>query len=377
MLNLAPTDDQELLRETTRRFLEETSGLTEVRRLADEPAGFDDSWWVRGAELGWLSLMIPDEFGGAASLGAGAVELAMLAEEMGRLISPGPFLTCNVVAAAVAGSGSKKQREALLPDLAAGNVVATWCPPAGGSRMGVQARATDGGFILTGVATPVEVGAQAQWLLVSCEGPTGASQFLIPASTAGIEIIALEGLDLVRRFAQCRFDDVGVDRDQMLGESGGAAADIEMQLQLALVLQCAETVGAAARVLEFTIEWAFDRYSFGRPLASYQALKHRYADMTLWSESSQAAIHAAAVAVADGAPEAAQLVRVAKSYVADRSLELIQDCVQLHGGMGVTWEHDIHLYLRRATVNRNVYGAPRDHRIELARLLVAAREAAT
>ena len=125
------------------------------------------------------------------------------------------------------------------------------------------------------------------------------------------------------------------------------------------------------RVLEFTIEWAFDRYTFGRPLASYQALKHRFANMKLWSESIQATTQAAAIAVAQQADDARQLVRVAKSYVGDRALELIQDCVQLHGGMGVTWEHDLHLYLRRATVNRNLYGTPREHRMALASGLLA------
>ncbi len=134
------------------------------------------------------------------------------------------------------------------------------------------------------------------------------------------------------------------------------------QLQAAVALQCAELTGVAGRVLEFTVEWAFDRSSFGRPLASYQALKHRFADMRLWLEASQAVAGAAAGAAA-GWPEAAELTSVAKAYIGERATDIIQDCVQLHGGIGVTWEHDIHLYLRRATVDRALWGTPSEHRV--------------
>lgn len=371
MLNLAPTEEVELLRDTSQRFLSDTCDLSVVRELADDPNGFSPDWWCQGAQLGWTSLLVPDEYGGGASSGAGAVELATIAEQFGRLVSPGPFLPCNVVALALAVAGSGEQRSAVLGGLGAGEVVATWCPPMFGSGTAVRVAQRDGALVLSGTSPVVETGAQAQWLLVSCDGTPGPSQFLLSASTPGVEVVALDGLDLVRRFAEVRFHDVEVGFEQLVGDFGCAAAAIEAQIQLALVLQCAETAGVADRVLEFTIEWAFDRYTFGRPLASYQALKHRFADMKLWSESIQATTQAAATAVAQRAADANQLVRVAKSYVGDRALELIQDCVQLHGGMGVTWEHDIHLYLRRATVNRNLYGTPREHRTALAALLLA------
>ena len=375
MLNLAATEDLDLLRETTARFLAQTCDLAVVRELADDPGGFSPEWWHQGAQLGWTSLLIPDEYGGASAGGAGAVELATLAEQLGRMVSPGPFLPCNVVASALATAGSDEQRSAVLGGLAGGDLVATWCPPMLGTGLAVSVAQRDGGFVLSGTSPVVEAAAQARWLLVSCDGTEGPSQFLLSASTPGVEMVALDGLDLVRRFAEVRFHDVEVGQESLLGEVGRAAAAIESQLQLALVLQCAETAGIVDRVLEFTIEWAFDRYTFGRPLASYQALKHRFADMKLWSESIQATTQAAAIAVAQQADDAHQLVRVAKSYVGDRALELIQDCAQLHGGMGVTWEHDLHLYLRRATVNRNLYGTPREHRMALAADLVAAAEA--
>lgn len=371
MLNLAPTDDVELLRETTARFLADTCDLSVVRELADNPDGFSADWWRQGAQLGWTSLLVPDEFGGSAASGAGVAELATIAEQLGRLVAPGPFLGCNVVAAAVAAAGSDEQRLAVLDGLGAGEVVATWCPPVFGAGPAISVVSRDGGLVLSGTCPVAEAAAQAQWLLVSCDGAARPSQFLIAAGTPGVEIVPLEGLDLVRRFAEVRFHDVGVGPNQLLGGFNQGADAIESQIQLALVLQCAETAGIAERVLEFTIEWAFHRYTFGRPLASYQALKHRFADMKLWSESMQATTQAAATAVANGASDADHLARVAKSYVGDRALELIQDCVQLHGGMGVTWEHDLHLYLRRATVNRNLYGTPREHRMALAAGLLA------
>ncbi|MEV0478975.1 acyl-CoA dehydrogenase family protein [Streptomyces prunicolor] len=150
---------------------------------------------------------------------------------------------------------------------------------------------------------------------------------------------------------------------------GRAEPLVERQLQVAIVLQSAETCGALERVFEFTTQWAFDRYSFGRPLASYQALKHRFADMKTWIEACHATTGAAARAVQDGAEDAAELVSVAKSYVGSRSTQILQDCVQMHGGIGVTWEHDLHLYLRRATVNRALYGTPEDHRLRIADII--------
>jgi alkylation response protein AidB-like acyl-CoA dehydrogenase len=218
------------------------------------------------------------------------------------------------------------------------------------------------------VKTAVEAGGQADFLLVTATTGTDLTQFLIPADLPGVTITAQSSLDLARRFAEVRFDNVGVDASAVVGTVGGAQADVERQCIVATMLQCAETTGAVARVFEFTVEYAFDRHSFGRPLASYQALKHRFADMKLWLEASHATADGAGLAVAIDV-DAARTVSVAKAYIGDKSVDIIQDCVQLHGGIGVTWEHDIHLYLRRATVNRGLFGTPNDHRERLAALV--------
>lgn len=376
--------EQSFFQETTRRFLEGQAPLTKVRELAGDPAGFDRGWWRRGAELGWTGFLVPEGHGGGTLSGGGLADLAIVAEEFGRMVSPGPLHPTNVVAAALAASGTPEQQAEVLPGIVSGDVVATWCldePGRGWRPSDVQlmARPNGDGFVLAGTKAMVEAAGEADWFLVGARldgSGDGLVQFLVPRDAPGLTVIPMNGLDLVRRFGQVGFDDVAVASTALVG-AGDATADIERQLQIAAVLECAQMAGAADRVLEFTAEYALDRYSFGRQLASYQALKHRFADMKLWLEASHAAVEGAARAI-DGAARgpsgsngtdaahAARLASAAKVYVGDRVPELVQDCVQMHGGIGVTWEHDIHLYLRRVTLGRGLYGTPDEHRELLA-----------
>jgi len=215
----------------------------------------------------------------------------------------------------------------------------------------------------------VEAAAQSSHLLVTARTEGGLSQFIVPADLPGISVTELKSIDLVRRFGDVRFDDVEVGAAAVVGRLGAAEADVEYQLQLALSLQCAEMVGAVDRVFSFTVQEAFNRYSFGRQLASYQALKHRFADMRLWLEACHATATAAIRATQARADNAKELTSVAKAYIGDHGPEIIQDCIQLHGGIGVTWEHDLHLYLRRVTLDRELNGAPAEHRERIAALI--------
>jgi alkylation response protein AidB-like acyl-CoA dehydrogenase len=383
-LDLTLNPDQSFFQETTRRFLEREAPLTRVRELADDPAGFDRGWWRRGSELGWTALLVPGEHGGGTLSGGGLADLAIVAEEFGRLVSPGPLHPTNIVAAAVAGSGSAEQRAEVLPGIVSGDLVATWCfkEPGRGWRPGdvrLAARPSGDGFVLSGTKSMVEAAAEADWFLVSArsDGDGDAmAQFLVPHDAPGVTVTPMGGLDLVRRFGRVRLDDVAVPGTARMGD-GDATVDVERQLQIGATLECAQMAGAADRVLELTAAYALDRYSFGRQLASYQALKHRFADMKLWLEATHATVAGAAAAVdaaggangssPDGHPGGAgRLVSAAKAYVGDRVPELVQDCVQMHGGIGLTWEHDIHLYLRRVTLGRVLYGTPDDHRERLA-----------
>ncbi|HEX3898841.1 MAG TPA: acyl-CoA dehydrogenase family protein [Mycobacteriales bacterium] len=370
-MDLELTADQELLRDTTRRFLQASMPLSAVRSLADDPSGFDRGWWKKGAELGWTSLLVPEARGGGSVSGEGLRDLALVAEEMGAMVSPGPLIPTNVVAQTLAIDGAGDLADRVLSGLLAGELVASWCvaepgPPIDPDRVELRAERDGDDFVLDGVKRPVEAASEADWLLATASGPGGPSQFLVPTSSPGLQVVPLRGLDLVRRNAEVRFNGVRVSQSAVVGAPGGASAAFERQLQTALVLQCAEIVGATERVFELTVQYAFDRLSFGRPLASYQALKHRFADLKLWVESAQAITVDATRAVQANAADASSVARIAKAYVGERCPELIQDCIQLHGGIGVTWEHDLHLYLRRVVLHRQTYGDPAEQRDRVA-----------
>jgi len=373
LLDLTP--DQALFRDATVRFLGDQAPPGELRRLRDDPAGFRGEYWRRGAELGWTSLLVPEPLGGGSLSGRPVVDACVLSYEFGRHAAPGPLVAANAVAAAL-GAADADAHGPLLADVMGGTAIATWAygEPSPGDRLGdvaLSVRVDGPDVVLDGVKRPVESGAHSTSLLVTGRTGAGLTQVVVPTSAAGVSIEPLHTVDLTRRFATVRFDDVRLPRDAVVGEVGDADAQVEQQLWIALAMANAEAVGAMQAAFDMTVAWAFDRYSFGRPLASYQALKHRFADMKTWLEACHATAAGAADAVQAGSPDAARLASVAAAYIGDRSTAMIQDCVQLHGGIGVTWEHDIHLYLRRATVNRATYGTPRQHRERLAALLPA------
>jgi alkylation response protein AidB-like acyl-CoA dehydrogenase len=361
-VELQRTDDQEFLLDTTRRFLDATAPIPAVRALEDDPAGFSPAWWRQAAELGWTSLLVPEALGGGSLSEHGLLDLVLVAEELGRHVAPGPLAPVNVVAEAVARAGTAEQQEAVLPSLLDGSAVAAWC-----GHVPVQATADGEGWVLSGPVPAVEAGAQADHLLVPATSGSDVLQLLVPVTTPGVTVTPLAGLDLVRRHAAVSFDGARLPRDAVVG----GPEEAERSLQLACVLQCAETCGVIDVVFAMTVEYLGDRYSFGRPLSSYQALKHRLADDKVVLEACHAAATAAARAVATSSVQAAELVSVAAHWIGPHATELIQDCVQLHGGIGVTWEHDLHLFLRRATVNRMLHGTPEWHAERIAAGLLA------
>lgn len=362
--------DQQLFEETTDRFLTVEMPRTAIRALRASIPGFDATYWRRGAELGWTSLLVSEDDGGGSISREELVDLTIVARQFGRHAAPGPLTATNVVAFALSRYGSAEQRAALLPGIVAGDTLVSWAwsgrgPKNGLGDCGVAASRTDGGWLLTGEALPIESGVQCRHLLVTAADGVGLTQFLVPCDTQGLSLQPLEGLDLTRRYAAARFKQVFVGPDAVVGLPSEGETAVEQQLQIALVIQCAETVGAMEAALEMTIEWSFDRYSFGRPLASYQEIKHRFADMKTWLEASHAIADAAARAVQTDSADAPKIVSAAASYVGHHGVELVQDCVQIHGGIGLTFEHDLHLYLRRATQNSVLYGAPSEHQLRV------------
>ena len=372
--------DQELLRNTTARFLADRVPLSHQRKaLRHDPAGFEPDYWTAGAELGWTMLLVGEDDGGGSVSGRGAVDLAMIAYEFGKAAAPGPLVDCNVVASALTGQTGDLQRE-VLGNILSGKAIAVGCLGQALWQSAREASVTirkDGDdLIIDGAVRPVESGGQASFLLVTGRSESGMTQVLVPADAPGIEIRALKGMDVTRRFAAVSFSNVRVPASALVGGFGQAGAQVARQVQTAAVILSAEAVGAMDAAFQMTLDWAFDRFTFGRALASYQALKHRFADMKSWLEASHAISDAAAEAVADQTAMAAETASAAKSYIGEQGPELAQDCVQLHGGIGVTYEHDLHFFLRRVSLNRLLYGTPAEHRRLLAQIQIEQETAA-
>ena len=363
--------EQEFFRETTARFLEDQVPVATLRALRSDAIGFEPDYWRRGAELGWTSLLVREAHGGGSISGEGLVDLSLIAHEFGRHAAPGPLVSTNVVADALTRAGDG--HEAVLADLLAGTI-GSWCSAEAvpHDRLGtitLEVRVEGDDVVLDGTKRPVESAARAGVLLVTGRTDDDLTQVLVPADAPGVSIVPMETVDLTRRFDVVRFDRVRLPSSAVVGTVGGAALQVERQHQIAAALTSAESVGAMQAAFDMTVEWAFERYSFGRPLASYQELKHRFADMKSWLEASHAITDAAIAAIAADAGDAAELASAAKAYTGQYGAELVQDCVQMHGGIGVTFDHDLHLFLRRVTLNRALYGTPADHRLRLAALV--------
>jgi alkylation response protein AidB-like acyl-CoA dehydrogenase len=345
-LELELSDDQQLFRETTARFLRARWPMTGVRALLADPLGFDRDLWSGGAELGWTSMLVPEEHDGGSISGEGVKDLAIVVEELGAALTPGPTIPTNLVAAAIATGGADHLAKEHLAGIASGQVVATWTSPTNP----IAAERADDGLRLTGVAVPVQDAAVADLVLVTARHAGDILLAVLPTSTDGLVVEQLESLDLTRRYARIRFENVQVPDTALLPN-----ADADHLLALALALQCAETVGAAQTVFDFTMQYVQDRKAFGRPIGSFQVLKHRLAEHVLWLETANA-VTSAAVAAVQAGDRGLDAARLAKVWVAERCPDLVRDCLQMHGGIGFTWEHDIHLYLRRVDTNTAIHG---------------------
>ena len=359
-----------LFTSTSEAFLAKHASLRHVRELHAAGSSFDPAWWRRATELGWTGLLVPEELGGGSVSGDGISDLAMIAELLGKTIAPGPLYPVSVVLAALVGCSERDAHAELIDALVSGEKVATWAvsePHRGWAPQEptVTASRTDAGFRIDGTKDKVEAGAQSAVLLVVARCDEGVRQFLVPADAPGVRITPQQSIDLVKQYARVDFDGVFVDAATAVGGVAETAALIDRQSQIAQVLQCAEVVGVLETVFDFTVQWAFDRHSFGRPLASYQALKHGFADMKMWLEACRATTAAAVADVAANAPDAGLSASIAKSYVGEMAGQIVQRCVQMHGGIGVTWEHDLHLYLRRITLYRAMFGTPEEHNIRV------------
>jgi alkylation response protein AidB-like acyl-CoA dehydrogenase len=369
-VNFAFTEEQEELRRIARRWLDEKIPSSRVRALMETEKGYDPGLWREHAELGWQAMAIPEEYGGA---GFGFLEQVVLLEEMGRSLYPAPFFSTAVLAAnTLLLGGTEEQKLAHLPGIASGETVATVAftePNGRWDASGIEATATrDGdGWVIDGTKSFVLDGHVADLLIVAARTDSdGVGLFLVPGDAAGVTRRRLETMDMTRKQAEVGLAAVRVPGEALLGVEGGGAQVLEDVLRVAAVALAAEQVGGAQRCLDMAVEYAKVRVQFGRPIGSFQAIKHKCADMLVAVESARSAAYYAAWAASVGDEELALVAPLAKSYCSEAYFNCAAENIQVHGGIGFTWEHDAHLYFKRAKSSELMFGDPSHHRAILA-----------
>ena len=366
-VGLAFSDEQEELRRTVRRFLEESCPVGEVRRLMATEVGHDPEVWRRLAELGLQGIHVPEAMGGA---GMGQVELSIVLEELGRSLACVPyFATVGLAVNALLASGDEAAQRDLLPRLASGEATGTLAvlEPSGSwdlDAVATTARREGDGWTLDGVKAFVVDGHTADVLLIAARAPGGLTVFAVEGEAAGMERVPVPELDQTRKLATVELSSTP---GRMVGEEGGAAAWLPRALDLAAVALAAEQVGGAQRCLDMSVEYAKTRQQFGRAIGSFQAIKHRCADMLLRVESARAAAYYAAWAAAEDAQELPAVASLARAYCSEAYSWVAGETIQVHGGIGFTWEHDAHLYFKRAKASELLLGDPASHREQMLR----------
>ena len=367
-VTFALTEEQEMLRQTTRQFLDDRVPPTVVREMAESKTGFDPALWQSGAELGWHSLAIPEEYGGA---GYTFAELSVVLEEMGRSLFPGPFVSTVVMAAnAILLGGSDTQKKDLLPGIAMGESIMTMAlfegPRGAGAEDVAMVADRDGdSWVLNGVKQHVLFGEVAGTVITAARTPGGLSFFLVPADAAGLAVEHVDTLDATRKQATLTFTAVRLSDETVLGEEGSAEPVLGEVLRRTSVALALEQVGGAQWCLQTAVEHAQTRYQFGRAIGSFQAIKHRLADMMVSVEHAKSvAYHAARVI--DDADEMLVVAPLAKSVASDTYVTAASDTIQILGGTGFTWEHDTHLYFKRAKSTSLMFGGVHHQRKLLA-----------
>ena len=371
-MNFAFSEEQDQLREAVRKFLEAKSPESDVRRLMETTEGYDPAVWKQMAnELGLQSLHIPEAYGGQ---GYTFVELGIVLEEQGRALLCAPYFSTVVLAAnAILNAGSEDEKAALLPGIASGETIATlaFTEPNGkwdADGITMEAKADGGGYVLDGTKMFVLDGHTAALIVVvartaGTSGEEGISFFTVAGDAPGLTRTPLATMDQTRKQARLEFSGV---KAQPLGTPGAGWAALSTTLDQAAVGLSNEMVGGAQFVLEESVQYAKDRVQFGRPIGSFQAIKHKCADMLLEVESAKSAAYYAAWAAAEGNDEVPVVASLAKAYCSDAYFHAAAENIQIHGGIGFTWEHNAHLYFKRAKSSEILLGDATYHRELLA-----------
>jgi alkylation response protein AidB-like acyl-CoA dehydrogenase len=358
------TPDQTLLKNSARAFLDEHCKPATVRLLWDDPRGESEAMWKEMAQLGWLGLSLPEGHGGS---GLGMVESALLLEELGRAAYPGPYWPTALVATAIAEAGTEAQKKRWLAAIATGDARGAlalldadldWNP----ESIATRAEKTTTGWSVTGLKRYVAWGHVADVLLVPARTPEGVSLFLVDPAAAGLSSSPVMSMDPGTRLAHLTLERVPVRNDDVLGAPGSATPRLGRLLRRAGAGAAAEMLGAARRCLDMAVGYAKVREQFGQPIGSFQAIRHKCAEMLLETENSHSAVYYAAWALDAGAEDAENAASIAKAYTGDASRKVCGEAIQVHGGIGFTWEYDLHMYFKRAKALEAQYGDAEYHR---------------
>jgi alkylation response protein AidB-like acyl-CoA dehydrogenase len=362
-MNFAFSEEQEELRKTVRSFLDQKSSEAEVRRLMETEEGYDTAVWKQmGEQLGLQGLAIPEEYGGS---GYSWVELGIILEEQGRRLLAAPYFSTVVLAAnALLLSGDDAAKKEHLPGIASGETIATLAFTESNGRWdeeGITLSAAGGK--LNGEKMFVLDGTIANLIIVAAKGDKGTSLYAVAGDAAGLTRTALSTMDQTRKQAKLEFKDTPA---KLIGTEGQGWSVLEKVLDLAAVGLASEQVGGAQFVLEMAVQYAKDRIQFGRPIGSFQAIKHKCADMLLEVESAKSAAYYASWCASEMNDELPSVASLAKAYCSEAYFHAAAENIQIHGGIGFTWEHPAHLYFKRAKSSELLFGDPTYHRELLA-----------
>jgi len=373
-MDFAFSEEQEMLRRSARDFLAKESSPSVVRRLM-EGDGYDPALWRTVAELGWTALGIPEEYGGVGTF----LDLVVVLEEAGRALLPGPFFsTMGLAVPVLIEAGTETQKKEVLGAIAEGKARATlaFTEPSGrwdAASVQLAAKQRGGGWQLDGLKLFVPDAETADYMVVVArtrgEGEEGITLFLVKGKPKGMTVTPLETMDLTRRWSEVRFEGVQLESDSVMGPPDKAWPRLKRALEWATAALCAEMVGGVQKVLETSTEYAKTRHQFGKPIGIYQAVSHKLADMLVLSESGRSATYYAAWTIDADAPDRSLASSMAKAYVSDAYRKVAGDGIQVHGGIGFTWEHDMHLYFKRAKSSEVTLGDATYHRELVAQAL--------
>jgi alkylation response protein AidB-like acyl-CoA dehydrogenase len=370
-MNFGFSEEQEMLRDATRRFLDNECPTSFVRKMMEDDSAHATEMWKKVAEQGWPAILIDEAHGG---VGGSFLDMVVILEEMGRSLLPGPFLATALLGTpAIIAGGSDEQKRSILPGVAAGETTLTLALAeqsgrydAGGVSLAATAKGED--FSLSGEKFFVPDAHVADQIVVVArtgQGSTaedGISVFVVDAKAPGVTITQLKTVDMTRRQCHVAFQDVAVSGAQVLGGVGAGWPIVQRTLDQAMAGLCAEMVGTGQQALDMAVAYAKERVQFGKPIGSFQAVKHKCVDMMVQVENARSLTYYAAWTVEENVPEARQAVPMAKAYCSDMCKTVTSEAIQVHGGIGFTWEHDMHLFYRRGLASEAAFGSAPVHR---------------